>query len=121
MAVRARPLHDRIIVRTDEPEKVTKGGIHLVTSGKEAQRRGEVLAVGPGIYSQAGTFIETTLKPGDRVIFGSYAGTEIKIEGETYRVMREGDVAAVIEEGELKDVETGTLEKRREGSAVQYQ
>lgn len=120
MSLRARPIHDRVIVRADEPKTVTSGGIHLVQFGQKAQRRGEVLAVGPGTYNEKGQFIKTTLKPGDRVIFGSYAGAEIKIEGETYRVMRESDIAAQVE-GDLEDVETGTLEKRREGSAIQYQ
>lgn len=119
MSLRARPIHDRIIVRADEPETVTKGGIHLVQYGQKAQRRGEVLAVGPGTYNEKGQFIETTLKPGDRIVFGSYAGTELKLDGESYRVMRESDVAALVE-GDLASVETGTLEKRREGSAVQY-
>lgn len=119
MSLRARPIHDRVIVRADEPETVTKGGIHLVQYGKKAQRRGEVLAVGPGVYNQKGQFVETTLKPGDRIVFGSYAGAEITIDGETYRVMRESDIAAKVE-GDLEEVETGTLEKRREGSAIQY-
>jgi len=96
MAEVARPIHDRIIVRVESAETVSKGGIEIVSMRKVWRRCGEVLAVGPGIISEkTGKLIPTTLKPGDRVVFGSYAGTEIEVGGETYRVMREGDVACV--------------------------
>ena len=115
-----RPVYDRVIVRVDEPETQSKGGVLFPLSGQKAQRKGEVLAVGPGTHNYKGEFIATQLKPGDRIVFGAYAGTEIKHEGEKYRVMREGDIAGVIE-GDHEAITTGQLEARREGAAIEYQ
>jgi len=120
MTIKARPIHDRIIVRVDRPKTRTDGGIWLPPSGKKAQRKGEVLAVGPGTYDADGRWVATTLKPGDRVVFGSYAGTDIEVDDEVYRVLREGNVAAVIE-GDEEGVETEALPPRRESTAFEYQ
>jgi len=116
----ARPIHDRIFVKLDAPDVMTKGGLWLPTTGQKPKRMGEVLAVGPGTYNQQGRFIKTTLKVGDRVIFGAYAGTEIKIDGEKIRVMRESDIAGAFE-GESDEIETGSVEMKREGAHTWYQ
>jgi chaperonin GroES len=104
MALRARPIHDRIIVRREEAKTVTEGGIHLVERARTPQRCGEVLASGPGYTDEKGKFIPNTLKAGDRILFGAYAGTELKLDGETYQVMRESDVAGLLD----ADTEMGT-------------
>ena len=119
MAERARPIHDRIIVKPEEVTNVTEGGIHVIEFREKPKRCGEVLAVGPGVYDQNGKFAPTTLKPGDRVVFGSYAGTEITVDGEKLRVMREGDVACIVDAD--AEVETDGLPSRRASSATQYQ
>lgn len=103
--MRARPIHDRIIVKVDDVITSTSGGIALVESYQPQPSRGEVLAVGPGTYDEKGNFIPVTLKPGQHVIFGNYHGVEIEIDGESYRIMREMDVAAIVE-GETAVIET---------------
>ena len=119
MAERARPIHDRIIIRAEETTNVSKGGIHVVEFREKPQRCGEVVAVGPGVHDQRGRFIPTSLKPGERVAFGTYAGTEIVVEGEKFRVMRESDVACVVDHD--AEVETDGFTTRRTGAAAHYQ
>jgi chaperonin GroES len=98
MAIRVRPIHDRIVVRRDAPETEWEGSsIAIPESHQRPKRQGEVLAVGPGHISSKGTLMPTGLKPGDRVYFGSYAGVEIEVDGEKYQIMRANDVAGVIE------------------------
>jgi len=116
----ARPIHNRIFVKLDAPEAMSKGGIWLPTSGQKPKRMGTVLAVGPGMEDETGKFIKTTLKVGDHVVFGAYAGTEIKIGDEKVRVMRETDVVAAFEEGESKSIETGPVSMKREGAHSWY-
>jgi len=113
MSVRARPLADRIIVRRDTPEEMTEGGILLPQSAQKPMAQGEVLMVGPGAYNAKGTLIPMSLKPGDKVIFGTYAGVEIKVDGEDYQIMREGDVSCVIE-GDAKVVTEDAFARRTE-------
>ena len=119
MVIRARPLHDRIIVRREEANTKTKGGIHLLESSRPQQRCGEVIEVGSGCVNEKGILVPNTLKPGDRVLFGTYAGTEIIIEGEPFQIMREGDVAALVDPDVV--VDTDGLTTRREGAHAYYQ
>ncbi len=90
------PLHDRIIVKPSEPEEVTKGGIIIPDTAKEKPVQGEVIAVGKGRISDDGKVTPLQLKAGDLVMYGKYAGTEMKIEGGEYIIMRESDVFAII-------------------------
>jgi len=90
-----KPLADRIVVKALTAEETTKGGIVLPDTAKEKPQEGEVIAVGPGRLLDNGTRVAPEVKVGDRVIFAKYSGTEVKIEGEEYLIMREGDVLAV--------------------------
>jgi chaperonin GroES len=91
-----RPLHDRIVIRRLEGEDKTKGGIIIPDTVKEKPQEGEVVAVGPGARDESGT-LPTELKPGDRVLFGKWSGTEVKIDGEELLIMKETDVLGVLE------------------------
>ena len=92
-----RPLHDRIIVERISEDETTSGGIIIPDSAKEKPQRGKVIAVGKGKIGEDGTVKPLDLKAGDTVLFGKYAGTEIKVDGEEFLVMREDDIVAVIE------------------------
>ncbi|MED5510150.1 MAG: co-chaperone GroES [Pseudomonadota bacterium] len=92
-----RPLHDRVIVRRMEEETMSAGGIVIPDNAAEKPSRGEVLAVGDGKVTDSGEVRALTVKVGDKVLFGKYAGTEVKVEGEELLVMREDDIVAVIE------------------------
>jgi chaperonin GroES len=96
MAHRVRPLHDRIIVKGIEEEKKTSGGIVIPDTAKEKPQAGKVVAVGEG-RREDGKLIPVDVKQGDRVLFGKYAGTEIKIDGEDHLILREDDVLGVVE------------------------
>jgi chaperonin GroES len=96
MATRVRPLHDRIIVKGLEEEVKTSGGIIIPDTAKEKPQEGKVVAVGEG-RREDGKLIPVDVKKGDRVLFGKYAGTEIKIGGEDHLILREDDVLGVIE------------------------
>jgi chaperonin GroES len=119
MSLRARPLHDRIVVKRDSPEEYSKGGIFLPNKAREPQRAGEVLAVGPGVMGPHGKLVEMGCKVGDKVIFGAYAGTEVEIDGEKYQIMRDGDIVCVVDP-EAK-IETAPMTKRRNEVAGHYQ
>ena len=96
MAVNIRPLHDRVIVRRiDEGEQV-RGGIIIPDTAKEKPQEGEVVALGTGKRDEHGKLIEFTVKKGDKVLISKYGGTEIKIEGEGYLIMREDDILGII-------------------------
>jgi chaperonin GroES len=95
--MKVKPLNDRVLVKRTEEVQVTKGGIVIPDSAKEKPIEGQIIAVGPGKMSDAGNRMTLQVKEGDRVLFGKYAGTEIKIEGEEYLMMREEDLLAVIE------------------------
>jgi len=97
MATRIRPLHDRVIVKRVQEEEKTKGGIIIPDTAKEKPQEGEVIAVGPGKQDDNGKVIALDVKPGDRILFGKYSGTEIKLEGEEHLIMREDDILGVIE------------------------
>lgn len=92
-----RPLHDRVVVKRTEEEKLSPGGIVIPDSATEKPMRGEVLAVGEGKLLDDGTVRALTLKKGDKILFGKYSGTEIKLDGEDIVVMREDDVLAILE------------------------
>ena len=92
-----RPLHDRVVVRRIEEDTKTAGGIIIPDTAKEKPVQGEVIAVGPGGRDDAGKVIPLDLKPGDRVLFGKWSGTEVKIDGEDLVIMKESDIFGVIE------------------------
>ena len=91
-----RPLHDRILVRRVEYEEKTKGGIIIPDTAKEKPQEGEVIAVGPGARDDSGKIQALDVKAGDRILFGKYSGTDIKIDGQEYLILREDEVLAVI-------------------------
>jgi chaperonin GroES len=92
-----RPLHDRILVRRVDSEEKTKGGIIIPDTAKEKPQEGEVIAVGPGARNDAGQIQPLDVKVGDRILFGKWSGTEIKINGEDLLIMKESDVMGIIE------------------------
>ncbi|WP_066659900.1 MULTISPECIES: co-chaperone GroES [unclassified Sphingomonas] len=92
-----RPLHDRVVVRRIEAEEKTSGGIIIPDTAKEKPQEGEIVAVGPGARDERGTLVELTVKPGDRILFGKWSGTEVKIDGEDLLIMKESDILGVIE------------------------
>jgi chaperonin GroES len=92
-----RPLHDRLVIRRLEGEERTKAGIIIPDTAKEKPQEGEVVAVGPGARDEAGKLIPIDLKAGDRVLFGKWSGTEVKIDGEELLIMKESDVMGVLE------------------------
>ena len=97
-----RPLHDRVVVRRIEQEAKTAGGIIIPDTAKEKPQEGEIVAVGPGGRDESGKLIPIDVKAGDRVLFGKWSGTEVKIDGEELLIMKESDVMGVIEEGVAK-------------------
>jgi chaperonin GroES len=92
-----RPLHDRVVVRRLEGEQKTAGGIIIPDTAKEKPSEGEIIAVGPGGRDESGKLIPIDLKVGDRILFGKWSGTEVKIDGEELLIMKESDVMGVIE------------------------
>ena len=92
-----RPLHDRVVVRRIEEEDRTKGGIIIPDTAKEKPQQGEVVAVGPGALDDKGNVQPLDVKPGDRVLFGKWSGTEVKLEGEELLIMKESDILGVLE------------------------
>ncbi|MDF8357508.1 co-chaperone GroES [Ensifer adhaerens] len=92
-----RPLHDRILVRRVDSEEKTRGGIIIPDTAKEKPQEGEVVSVGPGARNEAGQVQALDVKAGDRILFGQWSGTEIKINGEDLLIMKESDVLGVLE------------------------
>ena len=95
-----RPLHDRVVVRRLEQEERTKSGIIIPDTAKEKPQQGEVIAVGPGARNEKGDIVALDVKAGDRVLFGKWSGTEVKIDGEEYLIMKESDIMGVLEDAE---------------------
>jgi chaperonin GroES len=95
--MKMRPLHDRVIVKRMEGEEKTKGGIIIPDTAKEKPVEGKVVAVGSGKVLENGKKVPLQLKEGDRILFGKYSGTEIKIDGEEHLIMREDDIIAIVE------------------------
>jgi chaperonin GroES len=96
-SMKFRPLHDRVVVKRIDAEEKTKGGIIIPDTAKEKPQEGEVIAVGPGGRDENGKLIPLDLKAGDRILFGKWSGTEIKLEGEELLIMKESDVMGVVE------------------------
>jgi chaperonin GroES len=96
LGMKIKPLADRILVRRVEEEEVKKGGIIIPETAKEKPQQGEVIAVGPGAVGEDGKRVALDVKKGDRILMGKYSGTEVKIDGEEYIIMREDDVLAII-------------------------
>jgi chaperonin GroES len=97
-----RPLHDRVLVRRLEQEEKTAGGVIIPDTAKEKPIEGEVLAIGPGARDDKGTLQPLDVKVGDRVLFGKWSGTEVKIDGEELVIMKESDIMGVIEGTDAK-------------------
>jgi chaperonin GroES len=92
-----RPLHDRVVVRRVDEDTKSKGGIIIPDTAQEKPMQGEVIAVGPGGRDESGKLIPIDVKPGDTVIFGKWSGTEVKIEGVEYLIMKESDIMGVLQ------------------------
>ena len=92
-----RPLHDRVAVRRIEAEEKTAGGIIIPDTAKENPQEGEVVAVGPGARDETGKLVELSVKAGDRVLFGRWSGSEVKIDGEELLIMKESDILGIVE------------------------
>ena len=97
-----RPLHDRVVVRRLEEEERTKGGIIIPDTAKEKPQQGEVIAVGPGGRNEQGQLVALDVKEGDRILFGKWSGTEVKIDGEDLLIMKESDILGILENSEGK-------------------
>jgi chaperonin GroES len=104
MFMHFRPMQDRVVVQRIEATEKTAGGIIIPDSAKEKPQEGEVIAVGPGARNEQGQLVPLDVKPGDRVLFGKWTGTEVKIEGQDLLIMKEGDLLGVVEQtGSLKN------------------
>ena len=97
-----RPLHDRVMIRRVDPEGKTTGGIIIPDTAQEKPMEGEIVAVGPGARNEKGTVVPLDVKAGDRILFGKWSGTEVKIDGEELLIMKESDVMGVIEQKKAK-------------------
>jgi chaperonin GroES len=95
-----RPLHDRVVVRRVEAEEKTAGGIIIPDTAQEKPQQGEVVAVGPGARDESGKIQALDVKKGDRVLFGKWSGTEVKIDGQDLLIMKESDIMGVLEQSE---------------------
>ncbi|NOJ40240.1 co-chaperone GroES [Bradyrhizobium australiense] len=102
--MKIRPLHDRVVVKRIEAEEKTAGGIIIPDTAREKPQQGEVMAVGPGGRDEGGRLVPIDLQTGDRVLFGKWSGTEVKIDGTEYLIMKESDIMGVL-------VEAGTSRK----------
>ncbi|TCT00975.1 co-chaperone GroES [Aquabacter spiritensis] len=92
-----RPLHDRVVVKRIEAEQKTAGGIIIPDTAKEKPQEGEVVAVGPGARNEKGELVALDVKAGDRVLFGKWSGTEVKVDGQDLLIMKESDILGIIE------------------------
>ncbi len=95
-----RPLHDRVVVRRIEAEEKTSGGIIIPDTAKEKPQEGEVVSVGPGARAEDGTVTPLDIQAGDRILFGKWSGTEVRIDNEDLLIMKESDILGVIEQAE---------------------
>lgn len=96
MAVKIKPLGDRVLLQPAEAEEVSAGGIILPDTAKEKPQQGTVVAAGPGKISDHGTLIKMTVKNGDKVLYGKFSGTEVTVDGKEYIIMRESDIFAIL-------------------------
>ena len=97
-----RPLHDRVLVKRVKEEEKTRGGIIIPETAQEKPQEGEVVAVGPGARDEDGEYIKLDVSVGDRILFGKWSGTEVKVDGEELLIMKESDILGVIEEKKAK-------------------
>jgi chaperonin GroES len=97
-----RPLHDRVVVKRIDAEEKSAGGIIIPDTAKEKPSQGEVIAVGPGGRDESGKLVPLELKAGDRILFGKWSGTEVKIDGVEYLIMKESDVMGILEDTQTK-------------------
>jgi len=100
--MKVRPLHDRVVVKRIDAEEKSAGGIIIPDTAKEKPSQGEIVAVGPGGRDEAGKLIPLDVKAGDRVLFGKWSGTEVKIDGVDFLIMKESDIMGVLEETQAK-------------------
>ena len=98
-----KPLHDRVLVRRVEQEEKTKGGIIIPDTAKEKPQEGEIVAAGPGARNDDGKLVPLDVKAGDRVLFGKWSGTEVKIDGEELLIMKESDILGIVEASTVKE------------------
>ena len=91
-----RPLHDRVVVKRVEEDTKTKGGIIIPETAQEKPMQGEIIAVGPGARDESGKVVALDVKKGDRILFGKWSGTEVKIDGTEYLIMKESDILGII-------------------------
>ena len=96
-----RPLHDRVLVRRVEEDQRTPGGLIIPDTAKEKPMQGEIIAVGPGVRTEKGDLVALDVKPGDRVLFGKWSGSEVKIDGEELLIMKESDILGVITDAKV--------------------
>ena len=94
-----RPLHDRVVVKRVAEEEKTKGGIIIPDTAKEKPMEGEIVSVGPGARDESGKLVPLDVKAGDRILFGKWSGTEVKVDGEDLLIMKESDILGIIEGG----------------------
>jgi chaperonin GroES len=97
-----RPLHDRVLVRRIDANEKTAGGIIIPDTAQEKPQEGEIIAAGPGGRNERGQLIEIDIKVGDRVLFGKWSGTEVKIDGQDYLIMKESDLLGVVEKADTR-------------------
>jgi chaperonin GroES len=112
MATKFTPLHDRILVRRVEEAETTRGGIIIPDTAKDKPQEGEVISVGKGKSNEKGEVFPLAVKAGDRVLFGRYAGTEVKIDGEDFLIMKEEEVLGILEGARKSEKEHATAAKR---------
>ena len=97
MAVNVTPLHDRVLIRRLEEKETVKGGIIIPDTAKEKPMEGEVIAVGPGARNEQGQIVALDVKAGDKILFGKWSGTEVKLDGEELLIMKESDIMGIVE------------------------
>src|ERR1700724_2556064 len=107
-----RPLHDRVVVKRIDAEEKTAGGIIIPDTAKEKPSQGEVIAVGPGGRDEAGKLVPLDVKTGDRILFGKWSGTEVKIDGVEYLIMKESDIMGILEEAEARNETKNEAKKK---------
>jgi chaperonin GroES len=98
-----RPLHDRVLVRRVEAEEKTAGGIIIPDTAKEKPQEGEVIAVGAGIRDETGKLVPLDVKDGDRILFGKWSGTEVRLDGEDLLIMKESDILGIVETAKVRE------------------
>ena len=98
-----RPLHDRVVVRRVDSEEKTAGGIIIPDTAKEKPQEGEVLAVGAGTRDETGKLVALDVKEGDRILFGKWSGTEVRLDGEDLLIMKESDILGIIENAKVRE------------------